>query len=91
PIRGEDVLPANQKTIDAWAHDGWVDLRVKNMSLWKSRFDEMKKLTEPIPADETSSRYIYTKEHWNNFETIEPGKIVGWIFSYEEKGLRMKA
>ncbi|MGO9482209.1 MAG: short-chain dehydrogenase [Candidatus Kryptoniota bacterium] len=91
PFRGEDVLPANQKTIDAWSHDGWVDLRVKNMSLWKSRFDEIKKSIEPIPAGETSSRFIYTKEYWNNFESIEPGRIVGWIFSYEEKGLRMKA
>ena len=91
PYRGETTLPANQKTIDAWAHDGWVDLRVKNMSLWKSRFDEIKKSVEPIPAGETSSRFIHTKEYWNNFITIEPGKIVGWIFSYEEKGLRMKA
>lgn len=91
PFRGENVLAANQKLIDAWAHDGWVDLRVKNMERWKKRFDEMKKMTEPIPAGDTSSRFIYTKEYWNNFETIEPGKIVGWIFSYEEKGLRMKA
>ncbi len=91
PFRGENVLPANQKAIDAWAHDGWVDLRVKNMERWKNRFEEMKKMTEPIPAGDTSSRFIYTKEYWNNFETIEPGKIVGWIFSYEEKGLRMKA
>lgn len=91
PYRGEDVLPANQKTIEAWAHDGWVDLRVKNMGLWKNRFDEIKKSVEPIPAGDTSSRFIYTKEYWNNFKTIEPGKIVGWIFSYEEKGLRMKA
>ena len=91
PFRGENVLPANQKAIDAWAHDGWVDLRVKNMERWKNRFEEMKMMTEPIPAGDTSSRFIYTKEYWNNFETIEPGKIVGWIFSYEEKGLRMKA
>jgi hypothetical protein len=91
PFRGEEILPANQKTVDAWAHDGWVDLRVKNMSLWKSRFDGMKKSIEPIPIGDTSSRFIYTKEYWNSFESIEPGKIVGWIFSYEEKGLRMKA
>ncbi|HUI30070.1 MAG TPA: hypothetical protein VLX91_07625 [Candidatus Acidoferrales bacterium] len=91
PFRGEEILPANQKTIDAWAHDGWVDLRVKNMELWKKRFDEIRKSVEPIPVNETSSRFIYTKEYWNNFESIEPGKIVGWIFSYEEKGLRMKA
>ncbi|MCL5268004.1 MAG: short-chain dehydrogenase [Bacteroidetes bacterium] len=91
PFRGETVLSANHKSINAWAHDGWVDLRVSNMTLWKSRFCEIKKMTEPIPVGETSSRFIYTKEYWNNFETIEPGRVVGWIFSYEEKGLRMKA
>ena len=91
PFRGEDILPANQKTIDAWAHDGWVDLRVKNMSLWKNRFAEIKRSVDPIPVGETSSRFIYTREYWESFRTIEPGKIVGWIFSYEEKGLRMKA
>ncbi len=91
PFRGEMVLPASQKAIDAWAHDGWVDLRVKNMALWRSRFREIRKMTEPIPLGETSSRFIYTNDYWDNFETIEPGKIVGWIFSYEEKGLRMKA
>ncbi len=91
PFRGESVLSANHKSINAWAHDGWVDLRVANMTLWKSRLCEIKKMTEPIPVGDTSSRFIYTKEYWNNFETIEPGRVVGWIFSYEEKGLRMKA
>jgi hypothetical protein len=91
PFRGESVLPSNQKAINAWAHDGWVDLRVSNMALWKKRFIEIVKMTEPIPAGDTSSRFIYTKDYWNNFESIEPGRIVGWIFSYEEKGLRMKA
>ncbi len=91
PFRGEGTLPSNRKAIDAWAHDGWVDLRVANMARWKDRLRGIKQMTEPIPAGDTSSRFIYTKEYWNNFETIEPGRIVGWIFSYEEKGLRMKA
>ncbi len=91
PFRGENILQSSPKAIDAWAHDGWVDLRVSNMSLWKERFIEIKKMTSPIPSGDTSSRFIYTRDYWNNFETMEPGKIVGWIFSYEEKGLRMKA
>jgi hypothetical protein len=91
PFRGERFLTATPKVIDAWAHDGWVDLRVDNMELWKKRFEEIKRSVDPIPAHDTSSRFIYTREYWNNFEIIEPGKIVGWIFSYEEKGLRMKA
>ncbi len=91
PYRGEGTLPSSKKAVDAWAHDGWVDLRVANMSLWKERLKAIISMTEPIPHGDTSSRFIYTKEYWNNFETIEPGKVVGWIFSYEEKGLRMKA
>ncbi|MCL5021662.1 MAG: short-chain dehydrogenase [Bacteroidetes bacterium] len=91
PFKGEPVMPANQKSVDAWAHDGWVDLRITNMTLWKNRLCEIQKMTEPIPRGETSSRFIYTRDYWNNFERIEPGKMVGWIFSYEEKGLRMKA
>ena len=91
PFRGKGSLPSNPKAIDAWAHDGWVDLRVSNMSLWKKRFKEIITMTEPIPTGDTSSRFIYTKGYWHNFEVIEPGRIVGWIFSYEEKGLRMKA
>ncbi len=91
PFRGESRVPSSQKSIDAWAHDGWVDIRVSNMALWKERLREIVQMTEPIPVGDTSSRFIYTKEYWNNFETLEPGRIVGWIFSYEEKGLRMKA
>ncbi len=91
PFRGDHVLPSTNKTIDAWAHDGWVDLRVSNMAHWKERFNEIIRMTEPIPVGDSSSRFIYTKDYWSNFEKIEPGKIVGWIFSYEEKGLRMKA
>lgn len=91
PFRGENVVPANEKTINAWAHDGWVDLRPSNMQLWRERLQKIIEMTESIPEDETSSRYIYTKEYWDNFESIEPGKIAGWIFSFEEKGARMKA
>jgi hypothetical protein len=29
--------------------------------------------------------------YWDNFKEIDPGKIVGWIFSEEEHGKRMKA
>jgi hypothetical protein len=91
PFRGENVVPANEKTINAWAHDGWIDLRISNMKLWQERLRKIAEMTEEIPEGETSSRYIYTKEYWDNFESIEPGKIAGWIFSFEEKGARMKA
>ncbi|MGC8594926.1 MAG: short-chain dehydrogenase [Candidatus Kryptoniota bacterium] len=91
PFRGENVVPANEKAINAWAHDGWIDLRTSNMKLWQERLEKIIEMTGSIPENETSSRYIYTKEYWDNFESIEPGKIAGWIFSFEEKGARMKA
>lgn len=91
PFRGEQELPASPKTIDLWAHDGWVDLREKNMKLWRDRFRELIALVENLPAGESSSRSMHNREYWNDFTVIEPGKICGWIFTYEEKGKRMKA
>ena len=37
PHRGEDTIAATPGAIDRWAHDGWVDLREKNMTLWLRR------------------------------------------------------
>ena len=91
PFRGEDEISVSPKHINLWAHDGWVDLRTKNMERWKSRFKEVIHMVNEIPRADTSSQFMYTREYWNNFKTIEPGKLAGWIFNYEEKGMRMKA
>ncbi|MBI4428990.1 MAG: polysaccharide biosynthesis protein [Ignavibacteriales bacterium] len=91
PYRGENELSITGKSLDAWAHDGWVDLRTKNMELWKHRFTRIMNDTELIPKGETSSRHFRSKGYWNNFEDIDPGKLAGWVFSEEEKGKRMKA
>ncbi len=91
PYRGESELPVNAKGIDHWAHDGWVDLRVKNMELWRSRFRQIINEVEGLPADETSSRTMHNREYWKNLSEIDPGKVCGWLFTYEEKGKRMKA
>lgn len=91
PFRGENELPIKPKNIELWAHNGWVDLRTKNMKQWKSRFREIIKACDTIPLADTSSRFIYNRQYWNNFNEIVPGKLVGWIFNYEEKGMRMKA
>lgn len=89
--KGENEFEINNKNIDIWAHDGWVDLRVSNMNIWKNRFRRIFKEIEQIPKGDTSSRFMRTKEYWKNFKDIEPGKIVGWIFTVEEFGERMKA
>ena len=91
PARGENELKISDKAVNAWAHDGWIDLRTGNMERWKRRFETIIDSADLIPAGDTSSRFQRTKQFWNNFELIEPGKLVGWIFSEEEKGKRMKA
>ncbi len=91
PYRGEQELPINQKNIELWAHDGWVDLRVKNMELWRSRFKQIVKDVEGLSSDETSSRVMHSREYWRNLSEIDPGKVCGWLFTFEEKGRRMKA
>lgn len=89
--RGENELKITSKAIEAWATNGWVDLRVENMERWKNRFKEAMAAVERLPKTETSSRYLRNSEYWKNFTDIDPGKIVGWIFTEEEKGKRMKA
>ncbi len=91
PSHGENELPISEKSVGAWAHDGWVDLRSHNMERWQWRFKTIMHAADQIPAGDSSSRFQRTKQYWNDFERIEPGKLVGWIFSEEEKGRRMKA
>ncbi len=89
--QGENVVPVTSRSIDLWAHDGWVDLRTKNMKQWKARLERIRSMVEGIARGDTSSRHLNTSEYWGHFREIDPGKLAGWIFSYEERVMRMKA
>ena len=91
PYRGENELKITENSLNAWSHDGWVDLRAANMEHWKSRFKIIMRQVDEIPPGETSSRQFRSPAYWDSFKEIDPGKLVGWIFSEEEKGKRMKA
>ncbi|HEX9005760.1 MAG TPA: short-chain dehydrogenase, partial [Bacteroidota bacterium] len=91
PYRGQETLTIRPGNIDVWAHDGWVDLRESNMRMWKRRVQEIIQMVESLPAEESSSRVMHNQEYWKHLGEIDPGKICGWIFTYEEKGKRMKA
>lgn len=91
PYRGKDELEINDANVNLWAQDGWIDLREKNMELWLDRLNKIIGETENIAADDTSSMYVRNKAYWNNYGTIDIGKVVGWIFIEEEGGMRMKA
>jgi hypothetical protein len=91
PYRGYETFEITEENIDRWAHDGWVDLRAKNIRVWKDRMDRILKQVESIPPDDTSSRFEHDRKYWLEDESINIGKVVSWIFTEEERGLRMKS
>ncbi len=91
PFHGDNELDITSANIEMWTHDGWIDLRETNMKAWQERINKLIEETNQIPSSDTSSMYVRTKKYWNNFETIDIGKVVGWLFIKEEKGERMKA
>ena len=91
PYRGENELELTPDKINLWAKDGWVDLREENVISWQKRLKDLMKEAEAISDDDTSSMHVRNKRYWNNFEKIDIGKVVSWIFIHEEHGLRMKA
>lgn len=91
PFRGDNELDITPDKLNLWAHDGWVDLRLSNIEKWKERLREIMDEANNYPEDDTSSLHVRTKRYWNNFERIEIGKVVSWIFIHEESGKRGKA
>ncbi|MBN1637729.1 MAG: short-chain dehydrogenase [Ignavibacteriales bacterium] len=91
PFRGENELEIKDKNIELWSKDGWVDLRVSQMENWINRIKAIMDEANEIPYTDTSSLHVRTKAYWNNFEEIDLGKVVSWIFIKEEHGKRMKS
>lgn len=91
PVRGsEEKINLTVTNINKFAYEGWVDLRKENFEAWIERVNNIINQANEIDSDDTSSRFTYTKDYWNNFETYDPGKIGGWIFENEDKGWRFK-
>ncbi len=90
PKRTKPVFDFNPEAIDKWCFEGWIDLRPKNFEKWQSRIKDIIEQAQSIPANDTSSRYTFNKHYWDNFNSIDEGKIAGWIFQYEDKGWRFK-
>ena len=85
-----EVLKMTKQNIEKWTRDCWLDLRESNWKEWKQRFITIMKDTENNFDSTFSSRVTFHHNYWHNFKNINIGKIVGWIFINEEKGLRMK-
>ncbi|MGV8017752.1 MAG: short-chain dehydrogenase [Ignavibacteria bacterium] len=85
-----ETLKLDRKKIEKWTHDCWVDLRESNWKDWKKRFENIIRDTEKNFDGTFSSKVTFDHNYWSNFNEINIGKIVGWIFINEEQGLRMK-
>lgn len=79
------------ESIDNWALNGWVDLRVVNMEKWQKRLTLLKDQALAVTTEDTSSHTIRDASFWSFDKPLDEGEIVGWIFIEEEKGLRMKS
>ncbi len=91
PFRGEDDFTTSEDNLNQWTHDGWVDLRPSNMMHWKERISQIIANIDSIDEDDSSSQYEWDRYFWLEDEKIDIGKVVGWIFVNEDKGLRMKS
>ncbi len=87
---GLEEIKMTKKNIEEWAENGWVDLRVNNMTTWKKRLQSIMDDALSHATNDTSSAHVRTKQYWNNFEQVDIGRVVSWIFIHEEKGPRMK-
>ncbi|MCI0473332.1 MAG: short-chain dehydrogenase [Ignavibacteria bacterium] len=87
--KGESIK-LTRNNIEKWTHDCWFDMRESNWKQWKKRFVSIISNTDKNYDPLFSSREIFHRNYWDNFEEINIGKIVGWIFINEEQGLRMK-
>lgn len=89
-IGSNEIIEISEDLINYWCKKGWIDLRASNMQVWIDRFKSIITQAEKVSADDTSSRFTYNSDYWDNFEDIDEGKVVGWIFEYEDKGWRFK-
>ena len=72
--------------VDAWAKQGWVDLRPANFARWRGRFEQMRASQRSFEMEGSAAygigSYLY--------ERIRVGEVVGWIFNNELGGHRIK-
>ncbi|HEX5316281.1 MAG TPA: short-chain dehydrogenase, partial [Candidatus Kapabacteria bacterium] len=85
----EHTVELNDEWRDAWARDGWVDVRPENMELWRTRLETIRAEAENM-GNGTGSEADRSPAYWNNFESLGEGRLAAWIFTSEEGGERIK-
>jgi len=83
----QHLVELNDERRDAWAKDGWVDVRPENMEIWKTRLENIRAEAEDHGTGSEPDR---SPAYWNNFESLDEGRLAAWIFTFEEGGERIK-
>src|SRR5919106_3108368 len=87
-LPGAEAQEITPERLEVWSWSGWVDLRESNLAVWRDRFQRICDDVQAIPPSDTSSRFLRDAQFWGPEGLIQPGKVVGWIFSIEEQGAR---
>lgn len=91
-LRGERVKveprPGQDVSDPRLADSGWIDLRPSNWSKWRARLARIVHESEVGPGAERGSRRDV--EPGGRENQIRPGRLVAWVFRYEDAGARMK-
>jgi hypothetical protein len=85
-VPGASEVPLTLENIDMWALKGWIDLRPKNIELWRDRIQKLEDSRKRLSG---SGSAAITREGYLTDE-IRSGAIVGWIFNNEQDGYRIK-
>ena len=81
--------------VDRFAENEWIDLRAENMDRWSARARRFLKLLVRCKPENGSAAVADVPKHLidcdeNGQALLDPGHMVGWLFSHEDKGGRMK-
>jgi len=89
PAKVKSEVPLNGDLVNEYSREGWVDLREENMQIWKDRFEAIRSEVAGMESV-TGSSVERSPEYWDNYTTINEGRIAAWIFATEEGGERIK-
>lgn len=89
PAKHSSSIELNDEKRDAYAREGWVDLRSQNMAIWQTRLERIREEANS-GAGTTGSGLDRSPAYWDNFGTLAEGRLAAWIFSVEEGGERIK-
>ena len=74
------------ESVDTWARKGWVDLRSRNMEVWRDRARRMIQARTDLRVAGSAAANISSYMS----DQFEVGEVVAWVFNNEMGGHRIK-